>query len=355
MTELLIRALFLLVSGALGYRIAGQMTYGLGPGENPVFEGILVGLLLASVIMGLEILLRRRPIQSISAIIFGIVAGVILAWLLGNVSSLVVDESLATKWRFSNKEELVGAINLCLLAVCCFICVSLVYGTRDRFRTIIPYVEFRKEEKGAKPILLDTSAIIDGRLGELCNTHIFDTVLLVPKFVLQELQHVADSPDKLRRNRGRRGMEILASIQRDDKVEVQVHDGRRALGGNVDSKLLSLAGQLQCRILTCDYNLAKIAELQGIEVININDLASALRPIALQGEEMSVKIVRAGDEAGQGVGYLPDGSMVVVENARDMVNQTVNFVVTNTLQTSGGRMIFGRIRDVENPAENKKG
>ena len=138
-------------------------------------------------------------------------------------------------------------------------------------------------------------------------------------------------------------------------MEVQIHDGRGALGGNVDSKLLSLAGQLQCRILTCDYNLSKIAELQGIEVININDLANALRPIALQGEEMSVKIVRGGDEAGQGVGYLSDGSMVVVENARDMLNQTVNFVVTNTLQTSGGRMIFGRIRDVETPAESKKG
>ena len=358
MTEFLIRALFLLISGALGYTIAEQMSGGLFQmGPHPyAFQGIIVGVLVAGAIIGLEMLFRRRPVQAVSAIIFGVIAGFVLATMLSSVSSLVITENTAQRWNFRSKEQMAGMIQICFVAVCCYLCVTLIYSTRDKFRFIIPYVEFQKEEKGTRPILVDTSAIIDGRLAVLCDTHIFDATLLVPKFVLQELQHVADSPDRLRRNRGRRGMEILHRIQRDDKVEVQIHDGRSARGSNVDAKLLSLANQLQCRILTCDYNLAKIADIQDVEVININDVATSLRRIAVQGEEMSVRIVRAGDEPGQGVGYIPDGTMVVVENARQCVNESVTFVITNVLQTSAGRMIFGRMKDAdEGPPNGRKG
>lgn len=342
----------MLICGALGYRISEQIGAEFaGMGEHPyAFEGILIGILIAAVIMGLEIFFRRRPVQAVSAVVFGIIAGFILATLLSSVAEMVVDEQTAIGWGFRNKEQLANIMRISFVVVCCYICVTVIFGTRDKFRFIIPYVEFKKEEKGARPIIIDTSAIIDGRIGELTHTHIFDAPLLVPKFVLQELQHVADSPDRLRRNRGRRGMEVLQRIQRDDKVEVQIHDGRVARGSNVDSKLLSLATQLQCRLLTCDYNLTKIAELQGVEIINLNDLANSLKPIAMQGEEMTVKIIRSGDEAGQGVGYLSDGTMVVVENARDRINRQVSFVVTNTLQTSAGRMVFGRVREAEENA-----
>jgi len=226
-----------------------------------------------------------------------------------------------------------AAVQLSLAMICCYVCVMVIYKTRDNFRFIIPYVEFQKEEKGARPVILDTSAIIDGRLSDLCETRVFDTNLIVPKFVLQELQHVADSGDRLRRNRGRRGLEMLQSLQRDERVAIQIHDGRAARGSTVDSKLVSLAGQLQARILTCDYNLCKIAELHN-----------ALRPAVISGEDMTIKIIRPGDEPGQGVGYLNDGTMVVVDQARDRIGQTVTVVVTNTLQTSAGRMIFARLR-----------
>lgn len=356
MTEFLIRALFLLISGALGYSIAGQMSEGYLVEHPYAFKGIIIGVLVAAAIMGLEMVFRRRPVQAVSAIIFGIIAGFILATLLANVFSLVITERVATEQNFRSKEQMAGMIKLCLVVVCCYVCVILIYSTRDKFRFIIPYVEFQKEEKGTRPILVDTSAIIDGRLADLCDTHIFDATLLVPKFVLQELQHVADSPDRLRRNRGRRGMEILHRIQRDEKVEVQIHDGRSARGSNVDAKLLSLASQLQCRVLTCDYNLAKIADIQDVEVININDLARSVRPVAIQGEEMAIRVARAGDEPGQGVGYLADGTMVVIENARQRIGDTVNFVVTNILQTTAGRMLFGRLKDNdESHVEGGKG
>ena len=168
---------------------------------------------------------------------------------------------------------------------------------------------------------------------------------MVPKFVIQELQKVADSPDRLRRNRGRRGLEVLNSIQRNEHVDVQIEDMRGAAGSNVDSKLVSMAAQRQARLITCDYNLSRIAELQDVEVININDLANALKPIKLPGEEVHVKVIRQGDEAGQGVGYLSDGTMVVIEQASDKIGKTVGLTVTSVLQTSAGRMIFGRIKE----------
>jgi len=188
-------------------------------------------------------------------------------------------------------------------------------------------------------------------------TRLFDTTLIIPKFVLQELQHVADSADRLRRNRGRRGLEMLQRLQRDERLAIQIHDGRAARGNTVDSKLVSLAGQLQARILTCDYNLAKFAELQNVETINLNEIANALRPTVLAGEERPVQILRPGDEAGQGVGYLQDGTMVVVEGGRAHIGDSVTVVVTSTLQTSAGRMVFARIRAEhggDKQAEEKK-
>ena len=288
--------------------------------------------------------LSRRPVQSISAIVFGLITGGLLAILFFNIFKLALTEEMVMRLRFISQRDLEDAVQLSLAVICCYMSVMVIYKTRDKFRFIIPYVEFQKEEKGARPILLDTSAVIDGRLTDLCDTGIFDTTLIVPKFVLQELQHVADSGDRLRRNRGRRGLEMLQALQRDERVSVQIHDARSARGSTVDSKLVSLASQLQARVLTCDYNLCKIAELQDVDTVNLNDLAGALRPAVLSGEEMQLKIIRPGDEPGQGVGYLNDGTMVVVDQARDRVGQTITVVVTNTLQTSAGRMIFGRLR-----------
>jgi len=351
LTEFVIRALFLLVGGALGYQITDRLSDDrIFPSPVSKFWGIIIGLSVAAAIIIIEMVMQKRPIRFISAVVFGTVAGFIMAQLLSSVSGLLVTDSRAEDLGFRSAAELAGYVQLGLTVTCCYLCILIIYKTQDTFRFIIPYVEFQKEEKSARPIVVDTSAIIDGRLGEMVETNIFDTTLVVPKFVLQELQHVADSPDRLRRNRGRRGLEMLHRLQRDDRVEVQIHDGRIAKGANVDSKLVSLAGQLQCRIVTCDFNLGKIAALQGVEIINLNEVATALKPIALPGEELTVKVVRTGDEPGQGIGYLSDGTMVVLENAKDRIGQTVTFVVTSTLQTSAGRMIFGRPREQEEAA-----
>ena len=338
MTELLMRSLFMLACAGLGYQIADLR-------QGDVLYGTLAGIAMALVFIAVEVFLSKRPIQSISAVVFGLITGCLLAIVFNYaIAQLIISEEMAMSLNFRGTKDLQRLILLSLIVSCCFLCVMVIYRTRDRFRFIIPYVEFQKEEKGASPILIDTSAVIDGRLAELCETRILDTTLVVPKFVLQELQHVADSGDRLRRNRGRRGLEMLQRLQRDERIAVQIHDGRLARGSTVDSKLVSLASQLQARILTCDYNLSKLAEIQNVDAVNLNDLTNALRPIVLPGEELALKIMRPGDEPGQGVGYLADGTMVVVDQGRDRQGQTVNMVVTSTLQTSAGRMVFGRLR-----------
>ena len=340
MTAWVMRVLFLLACAGIGLKFAG---------EDNSLMGILIGMACAVAIISLEFVLSKRPIQSISAIVFGLITGCLVAILFNYILQLA---NVPVVMSSSRDQQLL--ITLALAVVSCYVCVMVIYKTRDRFRFIIPYVEFQKEEKGARPVMIDTSAVIDGRLAELCETRLFDTTLIIPKFVLQELQHVADSADRLRRNRGRRGLEMLQRLQRDERLAIQIHDGRGARGNTVDSKLVSLAGQLQARILTCDYNLAKFAELQNVETINLNEIANALRPTVLAGEERTVQILRPGDEPGQGVGYLQDGTMVVVEGGSAQIDHQVAAAVTSVLQTAAGRMIFAALTgDASRPVNGR--
>ena len=199
-----------------------------------------------------------------------------------------------------------------------------------------------------KPFVLDTSAIIDGRIADICETRALDNTIVVPRFVLQELQSIADSADKLRRNRGRRGLDILNRLQANKLLDIQIHDAESAevaATKAVDQKLVLLAKELGGKVVTNDYNLNKIARIQGVDVVNLNDLANALKPVVLPGEGMSVKLIKAGEEPGQGVGYLDDGTMVVAEQGRSYIGREVQLTVTSVLQTSAGRMIFGRIAE----------
>jgi len=239
--------------------------------------------------------------------------------------------------------------------VSCYLVISFILQTKDDIRFVIPYIEFTKQIKGVRPILLDTSVIIDGRIADIAESRLIESPLVVPRFVLGELQAIADSSDKLRRNRGRRGLDILNRLQGNAKIDVAITDPQiaKSEGMDVDHKLVALAKTLGARIATNDYNLNKIAQLQGVDVININDLAGALRPVVLPGESISVRIVKPGEEMGQGVGYLDDGTMVVGEQCREMVGQEVELVVTSVLQTSAGRMIFGRREDL--PPRGRRG
>ena len=228
-----------------------------------------------------------------------------------------------------------------------YISISILVQTRDDFRFIIPYVEFSKQMKGGRPLVLDTSVIIDGRIADLCDTRLVDTKIIVPRFVLQELQGIADSSDKLKRNRGRRGLDILKRLQSNTKVELLMHDGNagESRGGEkirVDERLVLFTKGVGGRVVTNDFNLNKIAQLQGVDVINLNEIANSLKTVALPGEYLQVKIVKAGDQIGQGVGYLDDGTMIVVENGRNAIGKETSILVTSVLQTPAGRMIFGR-------------
>jgi uncharacterized protein YacL len=237
------------------------------------------------------------------------------------------------------------AISSVMMIFMCYVCIATLLQTKDDFRFIIPYVEFSKEIKGARPLVLDTSVVIDGRIADVAETKVIDQPMVVPRFVLQELQGIADSSDKLRRNRGRRGLDILNRLQKSPGIEVRIDDADLPeLAGirEVDQRLVILAKHLGGKVVTNDYNLNKIARLQGVEVINLNDLANAMKPIVLPGESLNVKLIKRGEEPGQGIGYLDDGTMVVAEQGSQHIGEMVRLIVTSVLQTSAGRMIFGR-------------
>ncbi|MBI5759067.1 MAG: PIN/TRAM domain-containing protein [Planctomycetales bacterium] len=293
----------------------------------------LVLMTVSQLVTVVDMVFRRKRIEVITAIYFGVLVGVLLVYLsFQALQPLIAPE---------NK-----GVTLTLLSVILpYICTSLLLQTKDRFRFIIPYVEFVKEVKGGRPFLLDTSALIDGRVADLIDTKIIDSPMLVPSFVLQELQDIADSNDKLRRNRGRRGLDVLSKLQGNQNVEVKLYEVKQGevKASPVDQKLVELAKKLGGRVVTNDFNLNKVASVQGVDVVNLNDVANALKPRYLPGEKIVIKIIKPGESLGQGVGYLDDGTMVVCEQGNTMIGKDVDIIVTSVLQSSAGRMIFGRL------------
>ncbi len=350
----ILRALFVLLSGAVGWfyvtrpeRIFGEYTW----------LAMAACLCVAVVFVCIDILSPRRKLMIFSGTFFGMIVGILTAYALSFVASMLVDQIIqldpnaadffATKARH---DTLIQAITLLVGVVCCYLAISFIMQTKDDFRFIIPYVEFTKQTRGTRPIVLDTNILIDGRIADIVGSGILEGQLIVPQFVLNELQAVADSADRQKRNRGRRGLDVLGALRNSRKVEVVLYEGSVHLAEMklpVDQQLMELARELNCRVLTNDFNLSKVAQLSGVDVININDLATAMKPVVLPGETLNVRITKAGEGSGQGVGYLEDGTMVVVEGARALVNQEVSFVVTNALQNTAGKMVFGRLSDAE--------
>ncbi|MFZ4454366.1 PIN/TRAM domain-containing protein [Salibacterium aidingense] len=231
------------------------------------------------------------------------------------------------------------------------------FKKRDELKSLFPAsrtaVTKKREEElliredSSKVKILDTSVIIDGRIADVCQTGFIEGTLVIPEFVLEELQHIADSSDVLKRNRGRRGLDILNRIQKDLPVEVEIYEGDFEDIQEVDSKLVKLAKVRGGMVVTNDFNLNKVCDLQGVDVLNINDLANAVKPVVLPGEEMSVQVIKDGKEQNQGVAYLDDGTMIVVEGGRDYISKTIEVIVTSVLQTSAGRMIFAKPKLME--------
>ena len=396
----IVRTLYLVVMLAFTVSYAFQdKVYLQGPTYVTLY--ILIPVIAAFAIVMVDMFWRKKRLQALSGLFFGLLAGLAIAYVLSLVvqlgGSVFIPElgesgslqlrqaptpaaptsapALAARSdvegpnpspttapvRGSRRSaadageqpvvpvaavSLLNLIKVLLGTSVVFMCVSFVLQTKDDFRFVIPYVEFSKQTKGARPLLLDTSVIIDGRVADIAETRILESELIVPRFILAELQAIADSDDKLKRNRGRRGLDILNRLQGSDKIDIRILDAHIAAvedAPDADAKLVALARHLDGRVVTNDYNLNKVAQLRGVDVININDLANALKPIVLPGESMSVKIIKPGEEPGQGVGYLEDGTMVVAEQGRDYIGREIAITVTSVLQTSAGRMIFGRL------------
>lgn len=303
--------------------------------------GMTLGI--AAVIVAVDAFIRQKRLSAMSGVFIGLLAGLLIAYALSFVVDLV---TLLAKPAFQDGdikafENLMQGVKVFIGLITCYVSISMVLQTKDDFRFVLPYVEFARDVRGNRPLLLDTSVIIDGRIADLIETRFITSELVVPKFVLHELQLIADSSDKLRRARGRRGLDILQKLRDQTLVEVTINDTETE-GTGVDQKLVTLAQSLQAKVMTNDFNLNKVATLRGVDVINLNDMVKALRPVVLPGEAMQIKIIRPGEGPTQGVGYLDDGTMVVVENARQRQGQDIEIVVTSSIQTSAGRMIFGR-------------
>jgi uncharacterized protein YacL len=340
----ILRAVFFLVSVGLAVSLISGIE--LHQDRWVLFMFFTVGALL--VVIG-DLLIPRKRIDLISSVYFGLLIGLLLTYIL----KLALDP-LFLQFQGRAGTDLVrlrvyeSSITIFLAVAFCYICISVLWQTKDDFRFVIPYVEFRRELKGLKPLVLDTSAVIDGRIADIVETGLVDQRLVIPRFALSELQNIADSSDKLRRARGRRGLDILNRLRGDERIELEIFDQELpdADGQPVDHKLVAVARHLNGKIVTGDFNLNKVARLQNIPVINLNDIANALKSILLPGEKIRIKLVKAGENAGQGVGYLEDGTMIVVEDGRSHVGQLVEVTVTSMLQTSAGRMVFARYESV---------
>lgn len=320
-TLLFIRLFFIVGSSLMGYGIGMQI------GEGTI--GLTVGFGFSLVIIILEFMMRRVSVRGLSSMVFGLLLGMLMAKIVSNAFIL-----------FPLENSVRSLTNIILTLSFCYLGAALGLRGRDEFSIIIPYIKLKRQGEISDLVILDTSAIIDGRILDICKTNFMEAKIVVPRFVLRELQTIADSNDSIKRQRGKRGIDILETMQKEISITIQEEDFLEI--HDVDTKLIRLAKLLEAKIVTVDYNLNRIATLQGIKILNINELSNSLKAIVLPGESMEIKIIKEGKEYNQGVGYLEDGTMVVVENGRKLLGKTLPVVVTSVLQTQAGKMIFAK-------------
>lgn len=329
----IIRILFLSMCTVGGYAVSQVRPEYVGSPWSAVL-GMVIGFGFGWLLIAVDEMLKGFSLRAFSATTFGLV--------LGMVVSVLVDHSGLFEHAQDNQRWL---IRLCLFLGFGYIGIVLAMrSNKEDFSLIIPYVRFAPQNKPDNLLLLDTSAIIDGRIADMIESNFIEGIIVVPRFVLKELQQIADSHDAIKRARGRRGLEMLNRIQRNTSNEVKIHDGDFPDEKEVDAKLIRLARNLGAKLYTNDYNLGKIAELQSVKFVNMHDLAKVLRAALVPGELVSLRIVREGKEKGQGVGYLPDGTMVVVNQAQQRVGQQVEAQVQTLHQTGAGVIVFAELR-----------
>lgn len=331
MFHLVIRFLLILACSVSGYFIASK-SYGF-----PIsLLGLLLGFIVAIFVIQMEQGIRKVSIRVIVGGVIGTIIGLIIAFLFAYGLSFV---------NIGERQAVVPWVYV--LLTCTLGYLGLVIGSKKSEEFSFSLFNAAKAVKPTEDYrILDTSVIIDGRIADICDTGFLEGTLIVPRFVLEELQHIADSADSMKRSRGRRGLDILNRMQKSAGMVIEVVDQDFPKVKGVDSKLVELAKKAGGKIITNDFNLNKVAELQGIKILNVNELANALKPVVLPGETMVVKIIKEGKEQGQGVAYLDDGTMVIVDNAVKHQGEMVEVLVTSVLQTTAGRMIFSELKEV---------
>ncbi len=326
----ILRILLFVICGISGYFLTQEFS------SSPWIPilGSIAGLIIAALTLLAEKGLKKMPLKNLAGGFLGLILGIIVANLLSNVFFS----------RLYSHQQIILPLLSVLYGVCGYI--GLRIGFRKGEEIHLGWKPFSKNAPHSENTkILDTSVIIDGRIADVTETGFVEGTLIIPQFVLNELQHIADSSDSIKRTRGKRGLEVLHHIQKQAGVDVRIVDKDFPSVKEVDSKLIELAKEVHGKIVTNDSNLNKVAELQGIEVLNINELANSLKPVVLPGEEITVKILKEGKEMGQGVAYLDDGTMIVVDNGRRQMGKTVDVIVTSVLQTPAGRMIFARLKE----------
>jgi uncharacterized protein YacL len=332
-----IRILFVCSGILIGYYVSTQIETQISK-----LEGMSIGFGVTVLIILTELLFRRVSLK--------VIIGGILGFIIGLTSANI----LAAPLKLVPLER--SIVNFILLLMNAFFgYLGITIGIREGERFNPSNIKKLFRGGGDENIkIMDTSVIIDGRIADVCETEFLDGTIVIPQFILHELQHIADSSDSLKRARGRRGLDILHRIQKMSHMEVRIVEDDFPKIREVDSKLIALAKKLGAKVITNDFNLNKVAELQGVKVLNINDLSNAVKPVALPGEAMRVFVLKEGKEAGQGVGYLDDGTMIVVENGRKYISKNVDVAVTSVLQTAAGRMIFTKLKeDMEHEHANE--
>ncbi len=323
----LLRALFVVFCATIGAIITLEM-------RDHAVPGILMGALFGLVVILIDRLLKGVTLRAFSSATLGLLLGLFFTNLL-IASDVLHFQPESTRWVV----RLIGYSTFGYLGM-----MLAMRSNRDEFSLIIPYVRFTRETTQHEPLVVDTNVIIDGRIADLCATGFLSRSLIVPRFVLGELQLLADAREPLKRERGRRGLEILHQLQRSREVELTIHETTEDPGLAIDARLVRIAKILQARLLTNDAALCQVARLQQVPALNLSDLARALRPVVLAGDELELALVKEGRDAHQAVGYLSDGTMIVVNHARAQLGSTVTVVISSALQSAAGRLVFAELK-----------
>ena len=332
-----VRIFFLLLCILAGYAVS-QVQPDLIPGDSArsnALNGVLIGFGLGGLLIAIDEMLKGFSLRAFSSLTFGL--------FLGTMVALLIDRS--GLFQYVDEERTRWVIRLSLFVGFGYIGMILAMrSNKEDFSLIIPYVRFASQNKPDNLLLLDTSVIIDGRVADLIETNFLEGVLVIPKFVLRELQQIADSNDPIKRARGRRGLDMLNRLQQNTRNEIKIHEGDFPEEKEVDAKLVRIAKALNAKLFTNDYNLARLAELQSVKCVSMVDLSAALKPVVLPGDTITLKIVREGKDKGQGVGYLTDGTMVVVNHAQPMIGQQAHVMVQSLVQTGAGVIVFADLK-----------